>query len=323
MEFGQILQEARSSQSSIELSTDDQEYSGNTGATWTNHSPTAARMDESSMSNLSDVFPLADNSSMSDSMGGGDEEQEHSGNPGVTWTNDNPMVGGGGANESDDDAAQEINDTEEARPHTDNQAETRQVDITKDATWFANQMAKIGVQCDVSQEAMDKMLKLFLHNLPEIHGLYTRKEITDNYRHGVKKKAKYDIPAMRCAVKVRKPGETADEAVYITNLTVIPKKYTEQKVTDRYVLLRQEAYTTLSEIKKHYTRCHPGLTPEERTRNMSEATLSIDGVRESKHGSRTLIIISLMFGGDIMLWKVLNPLKKTKGGKPTVEELLR
>ena len=79
----------------------------------------------------------------------------------------------------------------------------------------------------------------------------------------------------------------------------------------------------MEEIKKHYRRNHPWQTRSEQDEVFKDAAFSIDGVQETKHGSRTLILVTVQFGKCVFLWKALNPLKKTDGARPTAEELLR
>ncbi len=172
------------------------------------------------------------------------------------------------------------------------------------------------------------MLSVFLNNMDDIKHLYNRRKITTNFRHGIKPKASYVVPHILCAVKVKRADEDADDAQYHRELEVIPSMYlqstrTERKRRRHFILLRQEAYTSLHEIKQHYYRTHSHLTRLEQEKNLKNAAFSIDGVLETKHGSRTLVFVTVQFGKCIFLWKVLNPLKKKRGAKPTAEELLR
>ncbi len=175
---------------------------------------------------------------------------------------------------------------------------------------------------------MNKMLRVFLNNLDDIKLLNDRRRITTNFRHGIKPKASYIVPKILCAVKVRRADEDAEDAQYHKDMEVIPSMYlratrSERKRRRHYILLRQEAYTSLAEIKMHYYRTHQHLTSLEQRRNLRNAAFSIDGVQETKHGSRTLILVTVQFGKCIFLWHVLNPLKKKTGAKPSAEELLR
>lgn len=164
------------------------------------------------------------------------------------------------------------------------------------------------------------------------------KLITTNYRHGVKPRANYRIPKMKCAVLIRprRPvivGRRREapplQDIYLKNLHTIPAKYLRSKVRvghrwrRQYTILRQEAYCSLADIRAHYERLHPCCTRAELEAAYSKASLGIDGVQESKHGKRTLIFITVQINGEIFLWKVLNPLKKVAGAKPDAEEMLR
>ncbi len=106
------------------------------------------------------------------------------------------------------------------------------------------------------------------------------------------------------------------------DLKAIPRKYLHPTINTHYVPVRTEAYTTLKDIKKHHEMTHPFITQEELEIDYKNTAVGIDGVLEANHGSRTLIVVSVMFGGCIYIWKIYNPYKNCVGAKPTACELL-
>ncbi len=160
--------------------------------------------------------------------------------------------------------------------------------------WFANQLAKVSATSDVSDAGIQKILDVMLPNLHAISDLLEEGHITKSYRHGIKPKAQFNLPKIWCSAKVLKHNrDEDDEVLHLVDLSVIPQKYVDPRC-GTYTLLWQEAHTTLAEIKAHFINIHPSLTPEECTRIFQDASLGLDGVRETEPGTRTLSILQHM-----------------------------
>ncbi len=204
---------------------------------------------------------------------------------------------------------------------SDNSSESGdEVPIT--AEWLANQFAKVKALTDISENGIQKMLDVMFPHLEEIKSLLDDGSITKNYRHGIKPKCQYYLPKIRCSAKVMDSQNGEETIFFEEELLTIPRKYTDPRCA-RYTLLWQECHTTLDEIKQHYRRIHPTLSEDDYGRIFRDLSVGMDGVRETEHGSRTLIMITVIVDECIHLWKVYNPLMSVKDAKPTLEEILR
>ncbi len=176
---------------------------------------------------------------------------------------------------------------------------------------------------DISATSMEKITHLFISNHDDIGTLKRKGEITASYRHQIKKRLNIWQPSFKCAVKFYDMDDPGEATTEVRDLTVIPRKYLHPTLATHYVPVRTEAYTTLKDIKRHHEETHPFISKEDLENDYRNTAVGIDGVLEANHGSRTLIVVSVMFGGCIYLWKIYNPYKNCAGAKPTAYELLR
>ncbi len=193
----------------------------------------------------------------------------------------------------------------------------------KDGTWLARELTKVMCFGDISSTSMEKITRLFMDNIDDIAAIQRRGEVTSSYRHTIRKRLNIWQPGFLSAIKYVDLADPEGDPVYLGNLKAIPKKYLNPTLNNNYKLLRTEAYTTLSDIKKHYAATHPFITGEALKTAYKTAALGIDGVREGKSGSRTLYVVSIMFSGCAFLWHIYHPYKGCLGAKPTLEEVLR
>lgn len=103
-------------------------------------------------------------------------------------------------------------------------------------------------------------------------------------------------------------------------------RYSNLTPQDRCVLLRQDAITSLKEIKQfHWTVVKSqGRSHASFLKDCSALDISIDGVQESNKAKRTLMIVSVRFGGGgIYVYRVFNPLIGIKHAKATREDIFR
>ncbi len=192
----------------------------------------------------------------------------------------------------------------------------------KDATWLARELTKVECFGHVSTASMEKVTRLFMDNIDDIAAIKRRGEVSSSYKHSIKKRLNIWQPAFKSAVKFVDLDNADDEPEILRDLKAIPKKYLNPTLQGHYRVLRTEAYTTLSDIKKHYEATHPTIRGEELRNAYKYAAVGIDGVREANSGSRTLYIVTIMFAGCVFLWHIYNPFKGCVGAKPTVDEVL-
>ncbi len=215
-----------------------------------------------------------------------------------------------------------VNDGEEPPDDPANPAPAQQP-ARKDGTWLARELTKVMCFGDISNTSMEKITRLFMDNIDDISAIQRRGEVTSSYRHTIKKRLNVWQPGFLSAIKYLDLADPEGDPVYLGNLKAIPKKYLNPTLNNNFKLLRTEAYTSLSDIKKHYEATHPFITGEELKNAYRQAAVGIDGVREGKSGSRTLYVVSIMFSGCAFLWHIYHPYKGCLGAKPTLEEVLR
>ncbi len=192
-----------------------------------------------------------------------------------------------------------------------------------DAEWLANALVRVKTMSEVSDNAIQKICDVFLPHLEEIKTLLDRGQISRSYRHGIRPKATVHCPEIWYSVKIRHTRRNGfTEIFWKDRLRTIPSKYVGAE-GNGYELLCQTAYTTLEEIKEHFSKLHPEITGNSLQTAYYNSQLGIDGVRESHSGPRTLLVISLMFAGCINCWKIYNPLMSVADAKPTLDEFLR
>ncbi len=192
-----------------------------------------------------------------------------------------------------------------------------------DATWLANSLAKVRAQSEISERAIQKILDVFIPNLRVISGLVEEGIITKSYRHSIKPKSSCSHPPVRCSVKIQKRNRDGTEEIFtLADLSNVPARYVGNEING-VILLRQSAYVKLCDLKHHFAAMHPYITGEPLKVCYRHAHVGIDGVRETKSGSRSLIVVSVMIAGCICCWKVINYLHSLPEAKPTVEDLLR
>ncbi len=194
---------------------------------------------------------------------------------------------------------------------------------TRNATWLARELT--GIKCfgNISDTSLEKLTRLFVDNVDAISAMKRRGEITGSYRHSIRKRLNIWQPTFKCAIKfVDLDGEDPDLPQYLDDLTAIPRQYLNPTLGKHYRVQRTEAYTSLADIKKHYKETHPRMDAEALRNAFRSTAVGIDGVREANSGSRTLVVVSVMFAGCPFVWRIYNPYKGGGGCKPTVEEYL-
>ena len=149
-----------------------------------------------------------------------------------------------------------------------------------------------------------------------------------SYRYKVKPRSLRDTPVCTNAVFIQ--DKTTDPPTYYfeSNLPAIPLRHLQLSARQGQVLLRQDSTTTLSEIKKFHTRKLKALNydPEAISQQWQCLDMGYDGVQESGHGSRNLLVVAARFGGasgPIYPWKILNPLIGNSDAKATADDILR
>ncbi len=191
---------------------------------------------------------------------------------------------------------------------------------------LAREFALIKCGSLVSDAAIEKLFHMFAEHRHLITSMIDNGEISKSYKNTIKPTCVKNIPPILlgyCAHKT-KTGSDNSEMVIKRGL----KKFTNQLLYTKKPfkkVLWHEGYVRLRDIvnlhiEKHRKR---GTSSQCMEKILTNATFSIDGMPESKKGSRKLIVATIRFGTCIYLWRVLRPLVNDPEAKPDAEVLLR
>ena len=189
--------------------------------------------------------------------------------------------------------------------------------------WLAEEFTKIKIRSDMSDASMERVCSFVMKNLDGIRSVKDNYAMGTSYRHSMKTKVSCPMPKILCGLKAIDLNDEEAPATELRDLEAIPRQYISPTLESHMYVLWLESYTSLAEIKRVYRELHPDTPQEEQDHQLLNCILGIDGVQEADSGSRTLTIVTLMIGGCIFPWRCVNPLKKDKRAKMSVEELLR
>ncbi len=221
--------------------------------------------------------------------------------------------------EPDEPEATSSNSTASSLPITEHQK-------LKDARdRFARAIAAVKSTSHVSDQAMEKLYKIFAEHVNTVAELLDKKMVTKSYRISLKPIALRDIPTVYSAVMLEHKDADTSSIERISGLIRIPEEYWNLPETSDTRLLRVEAYVLLSDIKAHYTKVHQklGFSMESIEEDFASSHLGSDGVQESKKGSRTFEVVTIRFGRCIYPWFILNPTIGDPLSKASYRDVLR
>ncbi len=109
------------------------------------------------------------------------------------------------------------------------------------------------------------------------------------------------------------------------NLKTIPEEYRRQENNSTTRVIREESSVTLQQIKEHHERVHIklGHSLEVVRKQYGNCILSLDGVEESKSGSKKFHVASIKIGECIYPYKVFDFLIGHEAAKVGTEAMLR
>ena len=196
----------------------------------------------------------------------------------------------------------------------------------EDIEKLARQFALIKCGSLVSDAAIEKLFHMFAEHRHLITDMIDRGEISKSYKNTIKPTCVKNIPPILlgyCAHKT-KTGSDNSEMVIKRGLKNFTNKLLYTKKPFKKVLWH-EGYVRLTDIVNlHIEKHRKRGTSSQCLQNVrTNATFSIDGMPESKKGSRKLIVATIRFGTCIYLWRVLRPLVNDPEAKPDAEVLLR
>ena len=189
---------------------------------------------------------------------------------------------------------------------------------------IVRKLARICFSHDISDGALEDLFRFFCKNAGDISSLLDSRQLRPSWKNFVRPRALKSCPKVKCSYVVERAFGGEISILQECDLDTIPREILSLPHDGPRRLLRTEAYVRLSDIKFHHRQLHQqmGLPPEETARQLLNAHISADGVRESQKGTRSLIILSVRLGYCIYLYSAINPLIGVPSSRPTPTELL-
>ncbi len=190
-------------------------------------------------------------------------------------------------------------------------------------TAIGKELAKIKVSSNVSDAALDKVFKLFNTHREDIFQLVDDGSVQASYTKGFKPALIETLLPIFSTILLKEQiaGEPTQYRK-LEELKSIPSVYLNLREEDTTKLLRMDTYVHVKDAKQFYFDTHGGRTATT-LQHTRHCALSVDGVAESKMGSRTFIVASIRFGSCLYLLRIFNSLVGVDESKPSAKELLR
>ncbi len=190
-----------------------------------------------------------------------------------------------------------------------------------DLAVIVKKFAQIKACSNVSEEAIEKMFKMFCQEKERINRLLLQRRITQSYKKSIKPQALKCIPTVFCSYYIEEKTEDGQTLLFKTkDVREIPTKYLNIPPTSQQKLLRMESYVKLADIKQSFIRNHG---TDKLKEHLANCHVSVDGVKESAKGKRTFIIVTLRIHQCLYVYRVFNPLLGNQRSKPSPVEILR
>ncbi len=188
---------------------------------------------------------------------------------------------------------------------------------------LSKELARIKLSSNISEAAMDQLMKLFANKREAYGKLLERGEITASYSRSVKPKLLASLPKFYNSVFL-KVEDSAQGYHYtkIEGLEAIPEEYFTLPPNGNTTLLRTECCVRMKDLKELYLETHGGRTATN-LQQLKNISLSADGVQESKRGSTTFIIVTVRIGTCIYLAHMFDVKIGVAESKPSPKEILR
>ncbi len=152
---------------------------------------------------------------------------------------------------------------------------------------FALAIAKVKGTSHVSDAAVDKILQAAMDHMDVMREFWENRGSSRLYTKRLRPSLEPFIPTVYSGLLLEEKKPTGLEYRHIDGLTGIPKEYSEG--TGKTRVIREEAYVTLHDIKRHYMGVNAkwNMTTETAKEHFRNAALSIDGVQESHKGKKS------------------------------------
>ncbi len=193
----------------------------------------------------------------------------------------------------------------------------------RDIALVGEELARIKVTSNVSDAAIDKLIKFFMLRRNTLVHLVEENNVHPSYSKGFRPAMVEQLIPIYCSILLKEQiaGEPPQYRK-IEELKCIPTEYLNLRQEDTTKLLRMDTYVHVADAKKFFFDTHGGRNATTLQQTLHSA-ISVDGVAESKHGSRTFIVASIRFGCCLYLLRIFNTLVGVDESKPSPMELIR
>ncbi len=188
---------------------------------------------------------------------------------------------------------------------------------------LGKEFTSLKVTSNISDAALDRVFHIIMEYSDVVKQLVDTGEMAPTYTTGLRPSLTEQLLPVRNSLllKINRQGQ---RPLYkkLTDLPSIPQEYLNLQPHDTTKLLRIDSGVRLTDVKEFYFSTHGGKSETllQHTRNCS---LSVDGVQESKSGSRTFTVVSVKFGTCVYLLRIFNTLIGVDESKPSAKEILR
>lgn len=193
-------------------------------------------------------------------------------------------------------------------------------------------LAAVKAKSGISDASIDAILQVLFPLAKDIDRLLEAKVLRTSFKNQLKRRAMKKMPKIECVTYTEvTEADGSTRVIARDSMGSIPQHILQPDPASNQRLLRKEARIRLSDlIEFHYERHR-----RKRRRNggnehgnnippVTQLSLSVDGVEESRSGATTFIIISVRFQCPcIYTLQVINRLIGVRESKPTLQELLR
>ncbi len=193
----------------------------------------------------------------------------------------------------------------------------------RDIATVGEELARIKVTSNISDAAMDKLLKFFFLRRNTLVNLVEENNVHPSYSKGFRPAMVEQLIPIFCSILLKEQiaGEP-HQYRKVEELKCIPNEYLNLREEDGTKLLRLDTYVHVKDAKQFFFDTHGGRNAATLQQTLHSA-ISVDGVAESKRGTRTFIVVSIRFGCCLYLLRIFNSLVGVDESKPSPMELLR
>ncbi len=232
-------------------------------------------------------------------------------------------------NPRDEDAAAVQTEASARNPHGNVHEEERllkrQLESMTDLERLAIDAAGVRGSSCATNSSIDKMFAVVFKHMETVRKLQGRRNKKKTYSKCLRRMALKHTPKVTTDLLVEaKTPEGVIEYLRVEGLDAIPEKYRRIGSKGSLRVIREESSVSLQSIKEHHERVHvqKGESLESVRKQYRNCILSLDGVEESKSGSKKFHVGSIKIGDCIYPYKVYDFLMGHEAAKVSTSTMI-